>query len=64
MIEKLKFDFEEEVESSIERSGMLDGLTGELRESSYQVLRKVYHDIVINKKKYEKLKEYLNNVNS
>ena len=64
LIEKLKFDFEEEVESSIERSGMLDGLTGELRESSYQVLRKVYHDIVINKKKYEKLKEYLNNVNS
>ena len=64
LMEKLKEEFDSEVESCIERSGMLEGLTGVLRESSYETLKKVYQDIVISKKKYEKLKEFLKNANS
>lgn len=64
IIELLKLEFEKEVDQCIEHSGMLDGLTGDLRESSYQTLAKVYRDIVIKKKKYEKLKEAFENANS
>ena len=57
VIEKLKKELNDEIELSIKRSGMLDGLSGKLRESSYATLRKVYYDIIINKTKYERLRQ-------
>ena len=59
-LEKLKEDLDEEIELSIEKSGMLNGLTGKLRESSHETLRKVYYDIIVSKTKYERLRNNTN----
>ena len=64
LIQLLRADFDAEVEACIERSGMLDDLTGSFREASHETLLKVYRDIIIKKKKYEKLKEFLEHANS
>ena len=55
-IEKLKKDLENEIEQNIEKSGMLEGLSGKLKETSHETLRKVYYDIIISKAKYERLR--------
>lgn len=57
LIHRLKEDLENEIEQAIEKSGMLEGLTGKLRDSSYETLRKVYYDITISKGKYERLRK-------
>ena len=53
----LQNELNDEIEMNIKRSGMLDGLSGKLRDSSYETLKKVYYDIIISKAKYERLRK-------
>lgn len=54
-MESLKKQLNEEIDKKIKQSGLLEGLMGGYRESTYNTLRKVYYDVLIKTEKYQKL---------
>lgn len=54
-IESLTKQLNEEIDKKIKQSGLLEGLMGGYRESTYNTLRKVYYDVLIKTEKYQKL---------
>lgn len=55
-LNNLQNELEKEIERKIKQSGLLDGLTGSFRSSTYETLQRVYYDVLINSEKYEKLR--------
>lgn len=51
----LEKELDDEIEKKIKQSGLLDGLVGSYRESTYNTLKKVYYDVLIKTEKYQRL---------
>lgn len=56
-MDNLRKSLEIEIERKIKLNGVLDGLSGPLREQTYNTMRSVYYDILIVDDKYKKLRE-------
>lgn len=54
-IQSLKKELDEEIERKIKQSGLLDGLVGSHRESTYKTLKKVYYDVLVKNERYQRL---------
>lgn len=54
-LQHLEKELNDEIEKKIKQSGLLDGLVGSYRESTYNTLRKVYYDVLIKTEKYQRL---------
>ena len=56
-LDNLRKELELEINRKIKQNGMLDGLSGQLRNQTEEIIHKVYYDILINDDKYKDLKE-------
>lgn len=54
-IQSLKKELDEEIERKIKQSGLLEGLVGSHRESTYNTLKKVYYDVLVQNERYQRL---------
>ena len=54
-IQTLKKELNEDIERKIMQSGLLEGLYGAHRQSTYNTLKKVYYDVLVKTDKYQKL---------
>ena len=57
-LENLRKDMELEINRKIKQNGMLEGLTGQLRNQTEEIIHKVYYDILINEERFKPLKEH------
>lgn len=53
--QSLKKELDEEIERKIKQSGLLEGLVGSHRESTYNTLKKVYYDVLVQNERYQRL---------
>ena len=61
-LDNLRKDMELEINRKIKQNGMLEGLSGQLRNQTEEIIHKVYYDILINEERFKALKEHDMNV--
>ena len=57
-LDNLRKDMELEINRKIKQNGMLEGLSGQLRNQTEEIIHKVYYDILINEERFKALKEH------